>query len=271
MLPVVAFHSKSKRGGRRRLICVVKDMAWWLHCLPCGIFLAAPYLIPRLLGRIIIEGKAHLELLPPQRENVLFVANHPSMVDAHIITTAISWPAYCWNPNLFLWQTPDKKTFRWVIPLIPYGRYVVVRKDASGRRNDSGAYRKLLKILPRAPVLIFPEGGRSRNAVKERGVCYKTVSGIELGYPRLGVGGLIEATNPWVVPILLKGVEAYHPIERRFPNFFAPPHMRLIIGRPIRGLDLLIGLTPSDGRKHNIRFLYADAVIREIVKLDSAP
>jgi len=160
----------------------------------------------RLTGRVRIEGAEHLRNLP--RKNVLFTSNHPSMLDFYLLLFVIAGWRGLLNPRLIPWQACDRRNFtwmtRWTRASFKSLRLVPVNRGGA----DVKVLRPLLSALSSSWVLLFPEAGRSA----KRRMWFCTANGVRIGEPKEGVGALIFAKNPIIIPILLKGTHNVAPI-----------------------------------------------------------
>lgn len=205
----------------------------WISCfILVGCILGLYTMLLRILGRLSVKGKNNLYRLG-RLQNVLFIANHPSKLDAVLVPLCGFWPKVAINPFRYLpWQTPGQQcTFirlNGSIRLLPFIKCLAVNTVPLQKQKNAAALRKLIRILPQNVVLIFPEGKTTGRA--ERILCY-TKTGIPIGEPQSGIGALIAKTNPVIVPVLVKGAEKVWPDTKRFPNFLAS-RIEIIFGQP---------------------------------------
>ncbi len=240
-----------------------RSISMWCSCGITSALTLPPYLLLRGMRRITITGRERIRALP-SHSNLLIIANHPSMIDAFLVTAAIFGVRPLINPfRYFPWQTPDAKNFLWLFPWFRFGKFICIKRNAHGNRHDPGAYRKLLSVLPESSVLIFPEGTRSGNT---REVFALTRNGTRIGRPQKGVGALILHSNPTVIPVLIQGAECVLPIGRAMIRPFAAK-IRITIGEPFQGGELI----PAPNNKRAPKEMYqevVDAAMHRISILD---
>lgn len=85
-----------------------------------------------------------------------------------------------------------------------------------------GALKRTLSMLRTGTVVMFPEGGRSRDG--------------EVGTGVAGPGFIALKTNPTVIPIAIDGMYDVYPIDEFKPGF--GKRVRIAIGEPIDYEDL---------------------------------
>ena len=73
-------------------------------------------------------------------------------------------------------------------------------------RRDVHALHRMMQVLPRGTMTLFPEGTRSREG--------------SVGPGRPGAGLLILATRPRVIPVAIEGMQKVLPIGRYVPRLF---------------------------------------------------
>jgi 1-acyl-sn-glycerol-3-phosphate acyltransferase len=73
-------------------------------------------------------------------------------------------------------------------------------------RHDLHALHRMIQVLPRGVMTLFPEGTRSRDG--------------SVGPGRPGAGLLILATRPRVIPVAIDGMQNVLPIGRHVPRLF---------------------------------------------------
>lgn len=113
------------------------------------------------------------ELVSRERRPVLLCANHLTMIDSFILAWALggSW-WYVFNYQRVPWNLPERSNFAsnwlsrvaaWLAKCIP-----VVR--GGSREHVANVMRRVRHLLVKGePVLVFPEGGRSRTGRVEPG------------------------------------------------------------------------------------------------------
>lgn len=174
----------------------------------------------RVLGRVKIRGIENLR--STAWENRLLLANHPSFIEPVLITLVGFMPKMVLDSrNHFPWHTPNSHFIEEFglsfIKDIPF--LVPLKTDKNGRPNDAGALRELIRRIKQNTFIIFPEGTRSFQSDEPR---IKTVSGVEIGRARDGIGFLIAQARPTVVPILVRNADKV-----------LPPHQSNSLGRAL--------------------------------------
>lgn len=161
-----------------------------------------------------VEGTDNLEGL---REPFVVVANHSSHLDA---TVLVSFLPYRYTRNLAVGAAADyffNSWWRRAATSLFFNSYPVHRSGEGGR--GKGMSQRLLRAG--VPILIFPEGTRSRDGQMKR---FKP-----------GAAALCVKENVPCVPVALLGAHAAMPPGRNWPVPGRPP-VRVLVGRPIRPL-----------------------------------
>jgi 1-acyl-sn-glycerol-3-phosphate acyltransferase len=245
-----------------------KFLSWVLVAIVMivlGLLIRVPLLITR---RVRVRGRKNLVGMP--KNNVLFIANHPSYLDPFFIPFALCWPQVL----LFLyqapWQAADKHNLGMHKPLLHFILSHLYCVPVDRRGGTQGlAMRSLLEKLPKARLLIFPEGTRSGKAEQNGVLLCRTKNGLPIGAPKPGVGQLIQDCNPHVVPILVRGTAEIMPVGAHFPGFlknFMRNHAEVIIGKPQQA-DLSIRFMGKSDRQKQL--MYSKEALERVMKLDS--
>jgi 1-acyl-sn-glycerol-3-phosphate acyltransferase len=200
-----------------------------------GIALAAAgigsLVVFRLMNRLKAEG---LENIPAEHENVLYCLNHNSLLDNFAFESVAYLPKVLLKPEYLPVNLADRKNFfgdptssRFkdrVLRLLGkhffahLRAYPVLRGEANLDQVDVWA-----ELLRHNIVVVFPEGTRSRTG--------------EIGTGRMGVGKLIYAMRPTVIPVRMWGMEKVLGVGRLIPRALQTVHLR--IGKAIDLTDLL--------------------------------
>jgi 1-acyl-sn-glycerol-3-phosphate acyltransferase len=154
------------------------------------------------LNRLKITGAEHV----PRRGGVLFAANHLSIFD----TLIIPWVNIAQVRLEVVWAPAKAELFD--IPLIghiiaSWGAFPVHR---GGR--DLRAMRRLVGLMWREKVMLFPEGTRSADG--------------QLGSGNRAVGKLIYLARPVVIPTAILGTERLLAKGRMMPRLFSKLEVR---------------------------------------------
>ena len=163
--------------------------------LALGAFLAG-------LNRLKVTGAEHV----PPGGGVLLAANHLSLVD----TLLIPWVNIAKVRLEVVWAPAKAELFD--IPIInhviaSWGAFPVLR---GGR--DVRAMRRLVELMRREKVMLFPEGTRSPDGWLGRG--------------NRVVGKLIYLARPTVIPTAILGTDRLLAKGRRAPRLFSQLEVR---------------------------------------------
>lgn len=165
-----------------------------------------------VLNRTRVIGRRNV----PQERNTLLLSNHQSMIDSFIVGLAAFHPQSYLKPYLIPWNPAAEENFfqpRWLGWLAKHWRCIPVREG----RRDPRALHRMVEVLPRGVMTIFPEGTRTRDEEVHEG--------------RAGTGLLILATRPNVVPVAIYGMNDVLPIGRKLPRLFQ--RVYVYYGEPI--------------------------------------
>lgn len=170
--------------------------AWFrFSWLMLGLFLAG-------LNRLKVSGAEHI----PPGGGVLFAANHLSIFD----TLLIPWINIAKVRLEIVWAPAKAELF--AIPLVrdiiaSWGAFPVAR---SGR--DIRGMRRLVDLLRREKVMLFPEGTRSSDGYMGRG--------------NRAVGKLIYLAQPIVIPTAILGTDQLLAKGHLVPRLFSRIEVR---------------------------------------------
>lgn len=170
--------------------------AWFrFSWLTLGLFLAG-------LNRLKVNGTEHI----PPGGGVLFAANHLSIFD----TLLIPWINIAKVRLEIVWAPAKAELF--AIPFVrdiiaSWGAFPVAR---SGR--DIRGMRRLVDLLRREKVMLFPEGTRSSDGYMGRG--------------NRAVGKLIYLAQPIVIPTAILGTDQLLAKGRLVPRLFSRIEVR---------------------------------------------
>lgn len=147
----------------------------------------------------------------------IVIANHSSHLDAPLIIGALPrrharYLAAGAAADYFF----DVAWRKWLTTL--FFNAFAVERNSEGKR--SGASRALLER--RVPLLLFPEGGRSRHG--------------EMGRFKPGAAALSIASGAPIVPIALVGASAAMPRGVNWPKRGRPP-VTVVFGEPTNAVD----------------------------------
>ena len=183
--------------------------AWFLELCRPGVWGLA-----RALFRIRFHGVEHVPPVGP----VVLAPNHVSFMDPVLVTIPIHRPLHYMALEPFF-------RVRGLGGLIRWCRAFPVREE----EGDGQAAQVALRVLRRGePLVIFPEGGRSRDGA--------------LQPFRTGAFRLALAARAPVVPVTIAGAFEAWPPRRRLPR---PGRIAVTYHRPLTAADL----PPSTGRR----------------------
>jgi len=176
-------------------ISLGKRLWFGFSWLALGAFLAG-------VNRLKVTGAEHV----PPGGGVLLAANHLSLVD----TLLIPWVNIAKVRLEVVWAPAKAELFD--LPVISriiasWGAFPVQR---SGR--DVQAMRRLVELMRREKVMLFPEGTRSADG--------------RLGRGNRAVGKLIYLARPTVIPTAILGTDRLLARGERLPRLFSKLEVR---------------------------------------------
>lgn len=153
----------------------------------------------RLLNRTTYIGKKHVGSEP----NTLLLSNHQSMIDSMPVALAAFYPKSWLRPYLVPWHPAARENFfknKLIAWYSSHTRCIPVRPG----RRDVHALHKMIDVLPKGAIILFPEGTRSRTGNVEDG--------------RPGAGLVALATKPRIIPVAIDGMQEVLPIGKTIPR-----------------------------------------------------
>jgi 1-acyl-sn-glycerol-3-phosphate acyltransferase len=204
--------------------------AWFgFSWVALGVFLAG-------LNRLKIMGAEHV----PPGGGVLLAANHLSIID----TLLIPWANMAKVRSEVVWAPAKAELF--AIPLIKHiltswGAFPVQRGG-----SDVRAMRRLVDLMRREKVMLFPEGTRSLDG--------------RLGRGNRAVGKLIYLARPMVIPTAILGTDRLLAKGCTLPRLFSKLEVRF--GAPLE----LEGYYAAEDTKATAEAITID-VMRSIARL----
>lgn len=190
----------------------------------------------RLLGRMTIY---HAERFPHFGKKIIFVANHPSLIDPWVVA-ALFAKGYLQSPfRCAPLIVADKKNFcesrwwRWMSLIM-----IAVNRD--DKQSSASSFLQMREALNNGRnIIIFPEGGRTF-----RGTEFTTsIQGNRIRILTGGTALLVKKTEATVVPIWISGTDEF------FSNTGKGFFRRL---NPIKRISVKIG-KPIDFHKLSTR------------------
>lgn len=159
------------------------------------------WLVFCILNRTRVIGRQNVG----EERNTLLLSNHQSMLDSFLVGLAAFYPQSWLKPHLIPWNPAAAENF-YKNPLLAWladnWKCIWVREG----RRDLHALHRMIQVLPRGVMTLFPEGTRSRDGA--------------VGPGRPGAGLLILATRPQVIPVAIDGMREVLPIGRYVPRMF---------------------------------------------------
>ncbi len=165
-----------------------------------------------VLNRTVVRGREHVG----DARNTLLLSNHQSMIDSFVIGLAVYYPQSWIKPHLLPWNPAAVENFfrGWLLGWLSYNwRCIPVREG----RRDPRALRRLVDVLPRGTVILYPEGTRTRDG--------------SVGPGAQGAGIVALTTGARVIPVAIDGMREILPIGRSVPRIFR--RISVTFGPPI--------------------------------------
>lgn len=154
-----------------------------------------------VLNRTVVVGRRNVG----STRNTLLLSNHQSMLDSFLVGLAAFYPRSWLEPHLIPWNPAAAENF-YKNPILAWladnWKCIWVREG----RRDLHALHRMMQVLPRGTMTLFPEGTRSRDGA--------------VGPARPGPGLVILATRPRVIPVAIDGMQEVLPIGCYMPRIF---------------------------------------------------
>lgn len=168
--------------------------------------------VVKAITSVEVEGLRNLDGL---REPFVVVANHSSHLDAAVLVTHLPRRV---TRHLAVAAAADYFYDAWYRKAgtsLFFNSYPVYRGKSTGK----GRGMSVRLLAAGVPVLIFPEGTRSRDGVMRR---FKP-----------GAAALCAVQDAPLVPVALIGAREAMPVGQAWPRPGRPP-IRMLVGRPMR-------------------------------------
>lgn len=199
--------------------------------------------------RVTVEGERNVEGLEGP---FIVVGNHSSHLDA---ATMLTYLPYSLTRNLatatagdYFYNNPVRSNFVGLF----FNSYPVDR----GVRNSKNAGLSVSLLRSGVPLLIYPEGTRSRDGVMKS---FKP-----------GAAALGRALRVPVVPVAIVGAHEAMPAGRNWPKPGRPP-VKLLIGKPLR-VRAGESLADFNERVENrVRAMYTTQSATVLIREDDRP
>jgi len=154
-----------------------------------------------VLNRTTVVGRKNVG----EERNTLLLSNHQSMLDSFVVGLGAFYPQSWLRPHLLPWNPAAAENF-YRTPILAWladnWKCIWVREG----RRDLHALRRMIEVLPRGVMTLFPEGTRSRTGA--------------VGAGQAGAGLLILATGARVIPVAIEGMREVLPIGSYIPRLF---------------------------------------------------
>ncbi|MPV38705.1 lysophospholipid acyltransferase family protein [Georgenia subflava] len=169
--------------------------------------------VVRTVTRTTVEGLDNLDGLD---EAYVVVANHCSHLDTAVLVTSLPKTV---TKHLAVGAAADYFFSRWYMKAATslFFNTYPIHRTSGGKRTGKGLSQRLLG--EGVPLLIFPEGTRSRDGAMKR---FKP-----------GAATLCVAKSVPCVPVALLGTYEAMPVGRNWP-VPGRPRVRMLVGRPMR-------------------------------------
>src|SRR5712692_2855390 len=159
------------------------------------------WLVFFVFNRTVVIGRRNVG----EERNTLLLSNHQSMLDSFLVGLAAFYPQSWLRPHLLPWNPAAPANF-YKSPVLAWladnWKCIWVREG----RRDLHALHRMMQVLPRGVMTLFPEGTRSRDGC--------------VGPGRPGPGLLMLATRPRVIPGAIEGMRKVLPIRHYVPRIF---------------------------------------------------
>jgi len=182
------------------------------HYIAINLFAALGFLFFKIFHKTKIIGKENV----PKRPNTLLLSNHQSMIDSFLIGLHAFFPISLIRPSTIPWNPAAEENFyrnSFLGLLADNWKCIPVKKG----RKDLSVIFKMAEALQTGPLILFPEGTRSRDG--------------SIGPPRGGAGMLIQESKPTVIPVCIDGMDQLLPIGSIFPRLFK--RVYVYYGKPL--------------------------------------
>ncbi|MHC4598269.1 MAG: lysophospholipid acyltransferase family protein [Planctomycetota bacterium] len=171
-----------------------------------GYFFFCIFLRTRVIGRENV----------PVEPNTLLLSNHQTLIDSFLVGICAFCPQTFMRPRLMPWNPAAEENFygtRLLAWLADNWKCIPIKEG----RKDWGSLRRMVLGLKTSPMILFPEGTRSRDG--------------SIGKARAGAGLLILLSKPKVVPVAIDGADEVLPIGSVIPRIFKRVTVRY--GKPL--------------------------------------
>ncbi len=182
------------------------------HYIITNLTVTLGYIFFHVFNRTTVLGRANV----PHEPNTLLLSNHQTMIDGFLIGLCVFYPTSLYRPSMIPWNPAAEENF-YRTPILAWlsdnWKCIPIKRG----RRDVGALQKMARALTTSPLVLFPEGTRSRDG--------------SIGKARAGAGLLILEVHPTVIPVRIEGMDRVLPIGARVPRIFQ--RIRVQYGEPL--------------------------------------
>jgi len=171
------------------------------HYLITNLTITIGYIFFHVFNRTTVIGKKNI----PKRPNTLLLSNHQSMIDSFLVGLCAFYPASIFYPSMIPWNPAAAENF-FRTPFLSWLAYNWKCIPIKSGRKDVGSIRKMSLALQTSPLILFPEGTRSRDG--------------SIGKARSGAGLVALETHATIVPVYIAGMNKVLPIGSIIPRPF---------------------------------------------------
>ena len=171
------------------------------HYIVINIFITVSYFYFHVLNKTIVRGKKNV----PRKPNTMLLSNHQSMIDSFLVGMGVYYPESLIRTSIIPWSPAAEENFyrnKFLSWLADNWKCIPVKKG----RKDLTVVNKMKLALETSPLIIFPEGTRTRNT--------------KIGDGRAGSGLVILETWPSVIPVCIDGMDKILPVGTNTPRIF---------------------------------------------------
>ena len=146
----------------------------------------------------------------------MLLSDHQSMIDSFLVGMGVYYPESLIRSSIIPWSPAAEENFyrsTFLSWLADNWKCIPVKKG----RKDLAVVNKMKIALESSPLIIFPEGTRTRNT--------------KIGDGRAGSGLVILESWPDVVPICIDGMDKILPVGTNWPRIFKKVY--ILYGKPI--------------------------------------
>jgi len=195
----------------------------------------------KIINKTEFIGRENL----PRTTKVLFISNHLTFIDSLLIGLGlISLKELFFYYSHIPWNAPDKKNFftnKLGMPFMKLMKTIPIDRILSKRNKKhlESLIDKYCKVLKKNTLLLFPEGGRTKDINSIMDECKP---GVAITILRM----TLEDSDFKIIPIFIEGMDKVMPREigQSYFKIKSGKKIKMIIGKPVDfseicNLDLL--------------------------------